>query len=131
MDFKINSQLFKVFLWATVSLVLTSDFYSLWVIFSSDTSLTFVSQVFIFLGIGIKLGVLYCLSKFSGPIKGLLYTWGALFILSGGLGLLAFMLSLEVEPIQNYLNKGIFLVVGLLLVIPTEKCITYNLGKEA
>jgi len=131
MDFKINSQLFKVFLWTALVLVLTSDFYALWTLFTSNTSLGFVPKTLMLLGVGIKLGVLYCLIKFSGPIKGLLYTWGGIFILSGALGLLAFMLSPDVEPVQNYLDKGIFLVVGLLLVIPTGKCISYVQQTEA
>jgi len=131
MDFKINSQLFKVFLWTALVLVLTSDFYALWTLYTSNTSLGLIPKTITALGIGIKLGVLYCLITFNGPIKGLLYTWGSLFILSGALGLLAFMLSPEVEPVQNYLDKGLFLAVGLLLVIPASKCINYVQQNEA
>ena len=84
-----------------------------------------------FVGVGIKLGVLFCLLKSKGPIKGLLYIWGGLFIASGSLGLLAFVISPEVEPIQNYIDKGIFLIVGLLLVVPAGRYISYIHQSEA
>jgi hypothetical protein len=131
MDFKIKSKTFKIFLWITLVLVLISDFYSLWLLFTSNTNLPFFSKAIMLLGVGIKLGALYCLVKLSGPIKGLLYTWGGLFIVSGSFGLLAFVLSAEIEPIQNYLDKGIFLLIGLLLVIPASKYIAYTEQEEA
>jgi hypothetical protein len=85
--------------------------------------------IFLIIGIGIKLALLYCVISLKGPIKGLIYCWGGLFITSGAFGLLALMTSEAIEPIQNYLDKSLFLALGLLLILPVSKFVEYRVEK--
>ena len=87
-------------------------------------------KTFIVLGVVLKLSILGCLVLREGPIKVLIFIWGTLFIFSAATGLLSFVISETVEPIQAYLDKLIFLVTGIVLVFITSRYISYESKQE-
>ena len=129
MEFRFKSSKYKIFLWCLLAIVLPMDAFGIWNIFSQNHNVGTVMGTFLVIGICIKLTLVYCVITLKGPIKGLLYSWGGMFITSGVFGLLAFMTSETIEPIQNYIDKGLFLTVGLLLTFPVSKAIEYRVVK--
>jgi hypothetical protein len=77
------------------------------------------------IGVGIKIGILICLITAKGPIKGLIYIWGGTFIFAGVMGLLSLMLSPDLMPVQEYFNKSISLIIGVVLVALAGRYIIY------
>lgn len=125
MEFKFSSNIARVVLWCVLILVLLVDAYSVWVIYSAQVNVPLFTKVLVSLGILLKLAIFYCLLESKGPIKGLTYTWGGLFVVSGSTGLLSFVLSEKIEPVQAYFDKTLFLAAGIALIIIASKYVLY------
>jgi len=76
------------------------------------------------LGAVLKLSILACLILRKGPIRELISVWSMLLMLSGVFGLLALAVSENIEPIQAYIDKAIFLSIGIILIVIASKFIT-------
>ncbi len=126
MTFEISSTLYRRFLWIAVVSALILDFSTLWSIYANKLGVPTFLLIMAILGVAIKIGIFFVLLTKNGPLKPLVYIWGSLFILSGVTGLLSFMISPELTPIQHYINKGLFLAIGLLLVIPFNKSVNFQ-----
>ncbi len=121
--FEFRSNLYKYFLWAALLIVLLIDVVSIPAIFAGRADLPVVMLGMVVAGISIRVGLLIVLLIKKGPIDVLVYAWGGLFILSGSTGLLAFTLTADAEPLTAYLDNGLFLLLGLLLVVPFSKSV--------
>lgn len=124
MSFEITSTLYRRFLWILLILWLLLDIYSLWHIFINNVAVPGVVIAISLIGFAIRVYLLIVLLTKKGPIKQLVAIWATFLILSGASGLIALLLSSEAVPIVNYFDKGLFLVIGLLLVIPVSKSVT-------
>ena len=120
-----SSKAFKVSLLIVLILVLLLDLFSLWAVFINNAPVAVFLKVFMLLGFSLKLWILFSLISKSGPIKVLLNIWGGLFAFSGVTGLLAFVVSPEKESIQLYLDKLIFLIIGIVVIYVSQKHIKY------
>lgn len=123
MTFIFKSNIARVILWGVLVLVLAIDAYAMWNFFGKPTQVAIFIKIMALFGIALKLAVLWCLISFKGPIKGLIYTWGGLFVISGATGLLSFALSKHLEPIQAYFDKALFLAAGISLIVIANKYI--------
>ena len=124
MSFEITSTLYRRFLWTLLILWLLLDIYSLWQIFASNIAVPGVVMAISLIGFAIRVYLLITLLAKKGPIKQLVAIWATFLILSGASGLLALILSSEPVPAVNYFDKGLFLIIGLLLVLPLSKSVT-------
>lgn len=129
MEYEFSSKKYKVFLWFVLITVLIFDFASYYTIIREQIVLGGFGYYFGILGILLKLSLLGVLLIKKGPVKGLIFTWGGLFIFGASAGLLSlainYFLNGEFE-ISAWIEKAIFLLIGLLLVIPCHKTVTYR-----
>ena len=130
LPFNFSSKIAQFILWGVLVLVLLTDTYSVWNIYNAQVELTTFMKVFFSLGFVLKLSILYCLIESKGPIKGLTYTWGGLFAVSGSTGLLSFALSEDIEPVQAYFDKSLFLAAGIALIFIASNYISYAQAQE-
>jgi len=121
--FEFRSVLYKRFLWTALLLVLLLDAISIPTILANRAEISVIVLVLAIAGISIRVGLLVVLLVKKGPIDAFVYTWGGLFILSGSTGLLSFILSADPVPLVAYLDKGFFLILGLLLIVPFSKSV--------
>jgi hypothetical protein len=121
--FEFRSVLYKRFLWTALLLVLLLDAISIPTILANRAEMSVIMLVLVIAGISIRVGLLVVLLIKKGPIDVFVYTWGGLFIFSGSTGLLSFVLSADPVPLVAYLDKGFFLILGLLLVVPFSKSV--------
>ncbi len=115
--FKINSKVIKVILISFVVLMIVADLYVVWAKYSDGNSVLVSTIFLIIIGSLLKFAILLCLLLSKGPAKGLIYIWGGMFIISGVTGLLSLMMSVNIEPIQMYLDKGLYSLIGLGLIV--------------
>lgn len=130
MPFTFKSNIARIVLWAILVLVLALDAYGLWVFFGKQIQVAALMKVIMLFGVALKLAILLCLILGKGPIKSLVYIWGGLFIVSGSMGLLSYVLSTQVEPVQAYFDKAFFLFAGIALVKVASKYILINASQE-
>ena len=121
--FEIISTAYNWFLWVVLVSILAMDFIAVanWYMNGFDLSLPL--KVIAVLGVGLKLAILGFLLAKKGPIEPFVYVWGGLMLVSGITGLLSFVASGEPTPTHLYLNKFVFLALGLGLVAPVSRSI--------
>ena len=138
--FEFKSVLYKRFLWTALLSVLLIDAMSIPTIWENRFEMSLIGLVLLLFGITMRVGLLIVLLVKKGPIDVFVYVWGGLFIIGGFLGLLSLVLSslassleasLEASvpsadpaPLIAYLEYGVHLSLGLLLVVPFRKCVT-------
>lgn len=123
MTFTFQSSIARIILWISLILVLAMDVYAILLIVVNQPQLTIFMTSTMLIGIALRLAILFCLLISKGPIKGLIYTWGGLFAISGGAGLLSFVLTKQLEPVQAYFDKALYLIVGIILITIANKYI--------
>lgn len=138
--FEFRSVLYKRFLWTALLWFLLLDAMSIPTILANRFETSYIMLVLLLAGISLRIGLLVVLLIKKGPINVLVYVWGGLFIIGGCLGLLSLLLSSlasflestsasslsssDPVPLLEYLDKCIYLIVGLLLVVPFRKCVS-------
>ncbi len=130
MPFTFLSNIARIVLWAILILVLILDAYGLWVILSGQAQVAAATKIIMLLGVALKIAILICLIFSKGPIKPLVYIWGGLFAVSGSMGLLSYMLSTQVEPVQAYFDKALYLFAGVVLIKLARKYILIHAPQE-
>ena len=121
--FEIVSTAYKWFLWIVLVSILAMDLIAVANMYMNGTDLSLPLKIIAFLGIGLKLGILGFLVVKKGPIEPFVYVWGGLMLVSGITGLLSFVASGEPTPTYQYLNKFVFLALGLGLVAPLSRSV--------
>ncbi len=130
MPFTFKSKIACIVLWSILVLVLALDAYGLWAVFGKQIQIAAPMKVIMLFGVALKLAILLCLIFSKGPIKSLVYIWGGLFVVSGSMGLLSYVLSTQVEPVQAYFDKALYLFAGIALVKVASKYILINAPQE-
>ncbi len=131
MPFTFQSNIARLVLWSMLIIVLAMDAYGVWVVFIKSAPAALFMKIFMLLGIGLKLAILFCLILSKGPIKTFIYIWAGLFILSGSTGLLAFVLSAQIEPVQAYFDKVVLMCAGVVLIAIASKMILVSSGHDS
>ncbi len=121
--FEISVPLYRWYFWVILVAILMSDFISLFGFFSSGTGLSSFMVIAALAGVALKLAILWTLLTKAGPFETLVYIWGGLMVASGILGLLAFAATEGAIPISQYVDKVIFIGLGLSLVVPLGWCV--------
>jgi hypothetical protein len=121
--FEIVSTTYKWFLWIVLVSILAMDFIALANWYMNGSNLSLLLKVIALLGVGLKLAILGFLVAKKGPIEPFIYVWGGLMLVSAITGLLSFVVSGEPTPTHLYLNKFVFLALGLGLVAPVSRSI--------
>lgn len=121
--FEIISTAYRWFLWVVLVCILAGDLVSVVSMYIVGSTLSLPLKIIAALGICLKLAILGILVARKGPLEPLVYVWGGLMIVSGVTGLLAIVVSGEPTPTYQYLNKLVFLGLGLGLVAPLSKSV--------
>ena len=124
MNFTFTNKFVWLLFWGLLILIISSDIYSLLKINAAQIQLSLFMKSALVLGAVLKLSILACLILRKGPIRELISVWSMLLMLSGVFGLLALAVSENIEPIQAYIDKAIFLSIGIILIVIASKFIT-------
>lgn len=124
MQYSFNSKVAQVVLWSLLSLVLMMDFLGLWMLLSNWVAATGVMKVMVIFGVAIRIGILLCLFARKGPVKVLIYVWGGMFLISGFAGIISFIYASSSVPVGAYIEKTLFLILGILLIYIAKKQIS-------
>lgn len=121
--FAISSPVFRWYIWGALCFVLLADCITLFSIFYNYDQSYFWITLIGLMGFCMKLVTLWVLFSKKGPFEILVYIWGGMMIVSGFRGLYAYAVSVEAEPIDQYVNKALFVIFGLSLIIPLRYCV--------
>ena len=124
MNFTFTNKFVLIFFWSLLVLIIVSDAYSLSKIHAAQLQLSLFMKGALVLGTALKLSIFACLILRKGPIRELISVWSMLLILSGVFGLLALAISENIEPIQAYIDKSIYLAIGIVLIVIASIFIT-------
>jgi len=124
LNFTFTNKFVWLLFWGLLILIISSDIYSLLKINAAQIQLSLFMKSALVLGAVLKLSILACLILRKGPIRELISVWSMLLMLSGVFGLLALAVSENIEPIQAYIDKAIFLSIGIILIVIASKFIT-------
>ncbi|EKO3380790.1 hypothetical protein ACEQ7L_000183 [Vibrio fluvialis] len=130
MKFEFTSTVAKIVFWLILVFVLLIDTVSIASFLVSQMTVPGTTIALIAFGVTLRLTILFALIRRKGPFKFCSYIWGGVFALSGFTGLLALSMSDEVEPIQAYIDKGIFLVIGMVIITIVAKYVSISGPQE-
>lgn len=119
--FAIDSEVYRKFLWIAVTLTLVGDVIAWWAIYATNVPYSTLNILMSAVGVGLRVAILIFLSIRKGPLDFLLYTWGGLYIISGTLGLLSYIISPDSHTVLQYAERAFFLILGILIVAPVEE----------
>lgn len=123
--FEITSAFYKWYLWVVLATSLTTDFLALPTVWANRLGLSTAAIVMLVFGIFLRISILATLMLKRGPLKGLVYIWGALLLFAGLTGFLSFVVADGPTSMDQYLNKFILFALGVSLVAPIGRCVKY------
>ncbi|MCF7479789.1 hypothetical protein L3V32_24210 [Vibrio sp. J2-4] len=110
MKFEFTSTVAKIAFWLILVFVLLIDTASIASLLVSQMTIPGTTIALIAFGVTLRLTILFALLGFTG--------------------LIALSMSAEVEPIQAYIDKAIFLVIGMVLITIVAKYVSISGPQE-